>query len=66
MAIAIDGTMVPDKLSMMNCGGTPMFDHQSGCSYFCDNCFAIIGSISQPPECVRVNKGNAPGQNQSD
>lgn len=55
MAKAIDGSSVPAKLETMKCGGTPMFDYESGCTYFCDVCFATIGSISQPQSCKDIN-----------
>lgn len=38
------------------CGGTAYFDHESGISYRCDTCFAVIGSIGQPRECVEEAK----------
>ena len=56
MAIAFDGTRVPDTLERMNCGGIPVFDHESGFSYRCDSCGAVIGSIGQPKRCVELNK----------
>ena len=56
MPVAFDGTLVPERLPQMKCGGFPMFDRDSGYSYFCDSCFCTIGSISQPPECVKLNK----------
>lgn len=34
------------------CGSIAYFDHGSGISYRCDTCFATIGSIGQPRECV--------------
>lgn len=33
------------------CGGTAYFDHDSGFSYRCSTCYAVIGSIGQPEEC---------------
>ena len=44
------------KLPQMPCGGTPIFDESSGISYRCDVCFAVIGSIGQPRDCVERNK----------
>lgn len=56
MARAIDGTVVADALPTMACGGTPLFDVDSGISYRCDTCFAVIGSIGQSSRCVEMNK----------
>jgi len=55
---AIDGSPVPSILPTMNCGGTPVFDQESGMSYRCDLCFAVIGSIGQSDECKRMNAEN--------
>lgn len=55
MPISFDGTQVPGSLPQMPCGGTPLFDVDSGYAYFCDTCFAIIGSVSQPDACVEIN-----------
>ena len=55
MAIAFDGSKVPGKLEQMPCGGIPIFDYDSGCAYRCDRCYAVIGSIGQPRECVEIN-----------
>jgi len=55
MAIAFDGTRVPNKLERMPCGGIPEFDDGSGCSYRCDFCGATIGSISQSKRCIDIN-----------
>ncbi len=45
------------RLEQMPCGGTPVFDVESGISYRCDVCFAVVGSIGQPRGCVEMNKG---------
>lgn len=55
MAIAIDGSRVPDSLPTMKCGGTPQFDTTSGMSYRCDSCYAVIGSVGQPSRCKTLN-----------
>lgn len=55
MARAIDGSMVPDALETMACGGTPLFDADSGVSYRCDTCWAVIGSVGQSKRCVEIN-----------
>lgn len=56
MAIAIDGSRVPNTLQRMPCGGTPHFDHGSGYAYRCDTCFAVLGSIGQSNRCKEINK----------
>lgn len=33
------------------CGGVAHFDHNSGCSYRCEDCMATVGSIGQPGRC---------------
>lgn len=44
------------SLPKMNCGGTPILDRESTIgAYFCDRCFAVIGSMSQPAHCVEIN-----------
>tara|TARA_R110000851_G_scaffold7493_1_gene29076 strand:+ start:1697 stop:1879 length:183 start_codon:yes stop_codon:yes gene_type:complete len=56
MPHAFDGTKVPDKLEVMNCGGVPLWDYPSACAYRCDQCSAIIGSIGQSARCKRINE----------
>jgi len=55
MPIAIDGSKVPAKLDRMACGGVPLFDYGSGCAYRCDTCYAVLGSIAQPQQCIDIN-----------
>lgn len=38
------------------CGSTATFDSSSGISYVCDRCFCVVGSVSQPRECVNEEK----------
>lgn len=51
MPRAFDGSIVPNTLPRMPCGGVPVFDQESGYAYRCDTCFAVIGSVSQPQRC---------------
>lgn len=51
MAIAFDGSFVPDTLPAMPCGGIPEFDDGSGYAYRCDQCGAVVGSIGMPSKC---------------
>ena len=53
---AFDGTLVPSVLDRMNCGGLPVFDRESGMSYRCDKCWAVIGSVGQPQSCKDMNE----------
>lgn len=52
---AFDGTVVAAQLPTLACGGTPIFDVESGMSYRCDTCLAVIGSIGQPQSCKEIN-----------
>lgn len=54
MAIAFDGTYVPDTLPAMPCGGIPEFDDDSGYAYRCDKCGVVIGSMSMNPNCAKA------------
>ena len=36
------------------CGSTAYFDHDSGISYRCDTCFAVVGSIGMPRSCKEL------------
>ena len=58
MAIAFDGTRAPDRLPTQTCGGTPLFDHESGYAYRCDLCNAVIGSVGQSDRCKELNKND--------
>jgi len=60
MPTAIDGSTVPASLPMMACGGVPIFDKDSGCGYRWDQCFAVIGSVSQPQHCKELNSATSP------
>ncbi len=55
MPRAVDGSLVPDTLEAMACGGTPVFDVSSGIGYRCDACFAVIGSVGQSKRCIDIN-----------
>jgi len=33
------------------CGGVAYFDQDSGISYRCETCFAVVGSVGQPRSC---------------
>ena len=47
---AFDGTPVP-LYQYLPCGNRATFNHASGMSYRCDQCWAVVGSIGQPREC---------------
>ena len=52
---AFDGTPVP-LYRYLPCGNRATFDHGSGMSYRCDQCWAVVGSIGQPNECREAEK----------
>lgn len=43
-------------LMRLPCGGIARFDEDSGISYRCETCFAVVGSIGQPRSCVEEAK----------
>lgn len=47
---AFDGSVVP-LYQYLPCGSRATFDHGSGYSYRCDDCWAVVGSIGQPQQC---------------
>ena len=54
-AIAFDGSRVP-LYQYLPCGNRATFDSDSGISYRCDQCWAVVGSIGQPEECKQEAK----------
>lgn len=45
-----DGIGLVDPMKLP-CGGTAYFDFESGISYRCQDCMAVVGSIGQPQRC---------------
>jgi hypothetical protein len=43
----------------LRCGGTALFDPESGIGYRCTRCLAIVGSIGQPERCRRLAEAEA-------
>ena len=43
-------------LMFLPCGGTAYFDEDSGISYRCEVCGAVVGSIGQPQECKQAER----------
>ena len=41
---------MPNRIALA-CGATACFDHESGISYRCMDCFAVVGSIGMPQRC---------------
>jgi hypothetical protein len=39
------------KPMYLPCGGVAYFDQDSGISYRCETCFAVVGSMGQPRSC---------------
>lgn len=54
MPVDIDGADVPERLDPLPCGGVPLFDDTSGCSYLCDRCLTTVGSIGMPMACAEM------------
>lgn len=49
-------TYTRDNIALTNpiklpCGGTAYFDHESGISYRCVDCMAVVGSMGMPDYC---------------
>ena len=40
-----------NKPIFLPCGSKAFFDEDSGISYRCETCFAVVGSIGQPQSC---------------
>lgn len=36
------------------CGAIAEFDHESGISYRCTTCMAVVGSVAMPKECATL------------
>lgn len=36
------------------CGAVAEFDYESGISYRCTTCFAVVGSIGMPRDCKQL------------
>jgi hypothetical protein len=47
----VDGQMMHLPPMEILCGTTASFDEGSGCSYRCDSCGAVIGSVGMPRRC---------------
>jgi hypothetical protein len=45
------GLSKPVKPVHLPCGGVAYFDQDSGISYRCETCFAVVGSVGQPRSC---------------
>jgi len=57
MPTAFDGTKVPESISIP-CGGETHFDEDSGYSYRCWSCMAIVGSVGMPSRCKQLMDEN--------
>lgn len=51
MAKAIDGSIVPDQMTLPVCKNIAYFDQDSGCSYRCSACNAVWTSVATPDRC---------------
>lgn len=48
--------MIPyfeDELELL-CGSIASFDHDSGISYRCNTCNAVVGSVGMPRQCKEL------------
>jgi hypothetical protein len=47
---------ISDRYPPINllCGNTARFDYESGISYRCETCFAVVGSIGMPRVCQEL------------
>lgn len=50
-----DGHGLVDPMRLP-CGGVAYFDFESGISYRCHTCMAVVGSIGEPQECKDAAK----------
>lgn len=41
------------SLMKLPCGGIAYYDENSGISYRCGHCMAVVGSVGMPSECKR-------------
>lgn len=41
----------PRDLMALPCGGIAAFDEDSGISYRCMHCYAVVGSVGMPQHC---------------
>lgn len=46
----------PMDVMKLPCGGIAYFDEDSGISYRCEVCGAVVGSIGQPDECKEAER----------
>lgn len=49
MSYYVEG--VEYNFMLLPCGGRAYFDQDSGISYRCETCGAVVGSIGQPQHC---------------
>jgi hypothetical protein len=45
------GVVTAFKPMHLPCGATAYFDYDSGISYICEYCMAVVGSAGQPQRC---------------
>jgi len=55
MPYAFDGTKVPE-FELAPCGEIASWDYGSECSYRCETCNAILGSMGMPQRCHDIAK----------
>lgn len=52
-------TRTRDRIELVDpmklpCGGTAYFDVESGISYRCEDCMAVVGSMGMPEHCKDI------------
>lgn len=52
-SVTRDGIGLVDPMKLP-CGGTAYFDFESGISYRCQDCMAVVGSIGMPQSCKDI------------
>ena len=46
--------VAPANRLKLLCGSMASFDHESGISYRCETCFAVVHSIGMPKRCKEL------------
>ncbi len=49
-----DSRRLTAKYILAPCGNLASFDEDSGMSYRCNRCFAVVGSMGMPKECKEL------------
>jgi hypothetical protein len=44
------------------CGAVAIFDRETECSWRCQDCFAVVGSVGMPERCRQALSPNSGGE----